>query len=247
MSNGLHDPIVEASNQYQVDALKAILGIGGGAMAAGAAVRGLSGLGSFLNRNLGGPTRTPQRQSFVRIPVPVKVRTPEERDAILAANESNIDKEAGLAKLAEDAWWTVADALGQLRRPGQVANWAQDAFGGWGQPGLWQKPWALPAAGAATAGGLYGGWKLTDYLLDKTKNMEQESELETARKEYESALAGRRKIASAGGKTEVGSLDVLASIYEKQALWPEMTGLGLLGGGAIALGSGIGAYKKRFD
>ena len=114
------------------------------------------------------------------------------------------------------------------------------AIGGLDEASAWQKPWAYPLGGAALAGGLYGGWKLTDYLLDKTKNMEQESELEAARKDYEDALAGRRKMASA----EPRPLDALADLYEKRAgWWNEGLGLGLLGTGGIAGLSGLGAYN----
>jgi hypothetical protein len=234
---------VGPGNQDQVDALRTVLGLGGGALALGAGVRGLSSLSGFLSRNLGGPARTPQRQSFVRIPVPVKVRTPAERDALLAAAEE--EKEAGFAKLAEDAltWASrnMANAGGLLRHPGQEENLLQSQFGGWGNPGFFQKPWAVPAAAAAIGGGLYGGWKLTDYLLGKTRTAEQESELEEARKEYEGALAGRRKLASAAAGPE--PLDALADLYEKQALWPEAKGLGLLLGGGLLLGSGVGGYN----
>ena len=136
---------------------------------------------------------------------------------------------------------TIADALGLIRRPGEQVGAIRDAIGGWNEPNLMQKPWAWAPTGAALGGGLYGGWKLTDYLLDKTKNMEQESELEAARKDYEDALASRRKIASAGATSS--PLEILADRYEKRALLNEGLGLGLLGLGAIGLGSGVGAYN----
>jgi hypothetical protein len=226
------------NNQAQVDALRTIIGLGLGATALGAGSRAMSGVGNFLGRNLGGPARTPMRQSFVRIPVPVAVRTPAERDAMLAATE---EKEAEFAKLAFDMRH-VADWMGLLRRPGQVANTAQNWLGGWGAKSPLDMPWAIPAGVAAVGAGGYGGWKLTDYLLDKTRTAEQESELEEARKGYESALAGRRKLASADPKPS--SLDVLASLYEKQAEgWygPLMGGALTLGGG-LMLGAGLGGY-----
>jgi hypothetical protein len=181
MAIGLDDPRMFGStglgpgNQAQVDALNNILTWGGGALALGAGARGLSGLGSFLNRNLGGGVQTPQRQSFVRIPVPVKVKSREERDAMLAAAEQEQDKEAGLAKLAVSATHTMADWMGLLRRPGEIPGALHDAFAGWNQADMLNKPWVLPTGAAAVGGGLYGGWKLTDYLLDKTKDVEQES------------------------------------------------------------------------
>jgi hypothetical protein len=235
-SDPLLDPRVQPFNQAQVDALRNIAGLGVGALAVGAGARGLAGLGGFLDRNLGGPPRTPLRQSFVRIPVPVEVRTRAERDAMRAA--AGEDKEAGLAKLAHDAWTTAADTLGLLRRPGQAANPLQDLVGGWGQSHWSQMPWTVPTGAAALGGGLYGGWKLTDYLLDKTRTVEQEGELEEARKDYEAALAGRRKLAAA-----CDPLEALADLHEKRGWLNPLLGTGLLGAGAIALGSGIGSYR----
>src|SRR6516165_9042596 len=101
----LADPQVGPANQAQVDAVRNILGWGGAALAAGAGLRGLTGLGSFLGREVGDATKTPQRQTFVRIPVPVKVHNRAERDAMLAADqeENAVEKEASFEKLAEGA------------------------------------------------------------------------------------------------------------------------------------------------
>jgi hypothetical protein len=228
---------IGVANRAQVEALKSVLGLGGTALAVGAGARGLAGLGSFLGRELGGEPKTPQRQSFVRIPVPVRVRSRAERDALLAASREEIDKEAGFAKLAQDSLTSFSDALGMLRRPGEVGNMIQNTIGGWGKGNKWDMPWVYPAGAAALTGGLYGGWKLTDYLLDKTRSAEQESEVAQARKEYEAALAGRRKVAAAG------PLDELAGRWEKRG-WvnPAIGGLLALGG-ATALASGVGAYR----
>jgi hypothetical protein len=228
-----------AANQAQVDALRSVLGLGTTALAVGAAGRGLAGLGSFLGRELGGGAKTPQRQSFVRIPVPVRVRSRAEREAMLAAGRAEIDKEAGFAKLAGDALTSFADTMGMLRRPGEVGNMIQNTIGGWGESNKWNMPWHIPAALAAGAGGLYGGWKLTDYLLDKTRAAEQESEVSQARKEYEAALAGRRKVASAGPDP----LDALAGLWEKRGWVNQAIGGALTAAGLTALLSGVGTYR----
>ena len=247
MSTGLDEQVmfgpegVGPGNNAQVDAVRNLLGLAGTSLALGAGVRGLSGLGSFFGRNVSGAPKTPQRQTFVRIPVPVKVRSRAERDAMLAAAVEAQDKEAGFVKLADWAK-TIADTAGLLRRPGQIPNLLQEHLGGWGQTDMSKMPWVYPTATlGALGGGLYGGWKLTDLLLDKTKNMEQESELEAARQEYEKALAGRRKIASAEAKPS--PLDELADRYEKRALLSELTGTGLALAGGTALLSGIGTYN----
>jgi hypothetical protein len=239
----LFDPksVVGPSNQAQLDQLKNILTMGGTALAGGAALRGLSGLGQFLGRSLGGAPATPQRQSFVRIPVPVRVRSKAERDAMLQAAQADIAKEAGFEKLAQGAFdWAakhLGNAAGLFLKPGEQPGWLKNTITGWGQQAT--PPWAVPAGLAAGLGGLYGGWKLTDYLLDKTRTAEQESEVDAARKEYEAALAGRRKIASA----DPDPLDALADRFEKQGLWNELLGGGLALGGLAALGSGLGTYR----
>jgi hypothetical protein len=61
-------------------------------------------------------------------------------------------------------------------------------------------PWVLPASVAAGAAGIGGGWSAMDYLLDKRRKGELDAELETARKEYEAALAsGSHKVAEEAG------------------------------------------------
>ena len=234
------NPLVGVPNQNQVDTVNKNLGWGGLALAGGAAARGLTGLGQFFGRETGGEPKTPMRQSFVRIPVPVKVKTRAERDAMLAQAQEEIDKEAAFAKLAEDSFGaTIAHLGGLLREPHEQVGLLRKTLSGWGEPGMAQKPWTYIAAPLAIGGGLYGGWKLTDYLLNKTRSAEQESELESARKEYESALAGRRKLASA----EPDPLDDLAAEYEKRALVNELAGIGLGAAGLTALLSGLGTYR----
>lgn len=48
--------------------------------------------------------------------------------------------------------------------------------------------WELPGGTLAGAGGLYGGWKLVDWLMDKRRKAQQSSALERARGDYEKAL-----------------------------------------------------------
>jgi hypothetical protein len=65
-------------------------------------------------------------------------------------------------------------------------------------------PWSLPGApllgGLAIGGGAYGGWKLTDWLLDRARKLEVQRELAASKAEYEKALkqngAGQAKIAT---------------------------------------------------
>jgi len=112
-------------------------------------------------------------------------------------------------------------------------------------------PWAMPAALAAGAGGLYGGWKLQDWLMDKQRKQNNQAELDEAREEYNKALLETQgKHASDG----IGvALDELYDTLEKKAgktsdIMGQLTGmyltLALAGGGVSALG-GYNWGKKR--
>ena len=146
-------------------------GYGGGALAGGAAARGLSGLGSFLNRKLGGPGPRPRcasRSSGSRCRSRSAAKA--ERDAMLAAAAENVDKEAAFAKLAEESASTAADRrlLRHARRGTPAGSRAISAAGASrAVRGRSRGPGRRRSA--AVGGGLYGGWKLTDYLLDKTE------------------------------------------------------------------------------
>lgn len=78
-------------------------------------------------------------------------------------------------------------------------------------------PWFMPAAVGAGIGGLSGGWKLMDYLLDKRRQGDVDQDLEAAKREYEAALlAGSGKQAAAAD--ELGQeLEGLCDDVEKQA------------------------------
>jgi hypothetical protein len=120
------DPRVAPANDAQVEAVRRLLGLAGGTLALGAGARGVVGLGNFLHRNLVGPPRTPQRQSFVRIPVPVEV------------DDEQPEKMASHDKLA-DAAQEFASGMGLLRKPGEAVGWLRDNLGGWGQGDLKQR------------------------------------------------------------------------------------------------------------
>ena len=101
-----------------------------------------------------------------------------------------------------------------------------------------------PMLTAGGLGGLYGGWKATDALMDHRRKKELSSELEQAKQEYEQALRGTSKLGQ--------DLDRLYDVLEKQANLADDTGP-LVGGLATvallgALGSGgvtYGMTRKR--
>ena len=102
-------------------------------------------------------------------------------------------------------------------------------------------PWAIPAAVGAGAGGLYGGWKLMDYVLDQRRKQNLDEELETAKAEYEAALSGADKEAADGSlAADLDQLyDNISEYGEKAAAsWPELGGQAA---GVYGAGAGVGA------
>jgi hypothetical protein len=105
-------------------------------------------------------------------------------------------------------------------------------------PGSW---WgAYPLSVGAGAAGAYGGWKLTDVLLDRRRKAQVKSELEKAKKEYEEALAGRSKLGQ--------QLDELYDNLEKQANTADYVGppLGIAALYALLAGGGAGVAAYNF-
>lgn len=101
--------------------------------------------------------------------------------------------------------------------------------------------WGIPAAFAALAGGSYGGYKLTDWLLRKERDMAGKQSVQDAEDDYRKALSEQYRAAmlakrgSAGDDGDDFGLNDLAELYasvsrEKQAfgmsalgaLWPTL-------------------------
>lgn len=100
-------------------------------------------------------------------------------------------------------------------------------------------PWYLPLALMTGAGSAYGGYKLTDKLLDRRRNVELKSELDEAKDNYRTALRGGSKLATV--------LDQLCNQLEKTAFMsPDTAGMGLgavlTAMGLLGAGSGLIAY-----
>lgn len=91
------------------------------------------------------------------------------------------------------------------------------------RPGFWEggeatqlsgHPLFWPASIATAAGGAYGGWKLMDWVMDKRRRQDLNSQLDSTKKDYEKALLETyHKAASELGK----DLDHLFELTEKQA------------------------------
>jgi hypothetical protein len=111
---------------------------------------------------------------------------------------------------------------------------------------VWGMPTFLPLAMLGSAGSLYGGYKLTDKLLDMRRKAELQNQLEDAQEDYERAVQQRLKVAEHVDETpELDLLDELAvDGVQKQAQGNVATNLG---GGlaslylAYALLTGLGS------
>lgn len=109
-------------------------------------------------------------------------------------------------------------------------------------------PWAVPAAVTAGAGGLYGGWKGIDWILNKQRKQDLDSQLEQSKRDYEQALSEPAAGVKSGAAAELAmALTQLAEEVEKRAdLWNTAgaaTGIYATAAGAAALGSGLLAYQ----
>ncbi len=191
----------------------------------GAGARGLQGLVGLGRRNLGGRDRAPGlRARTVTIPI----------------DEEEEDKYASL-KQGEFEWTSPSTWADPLTKP------FSDALQGNVSTPMAQ-PWVLPAALLGGPLAAYGGYKLTDKLMDKRRGDEQEARLDKAKREYEEALRGRGKMGE--------DLDCLCELMEKESFGAsDVAGIGsgvaITLGGLLALGSGMAAYdmskQKRPD
>lgn len=168
----------------------------------GAALRGGAGLFQLGRKNMY-PAARPAVSAPVTVDIPVRPRKQDEEEDKLKLAAAT-DKEAG--------WFSDVLSGG--------AN--TDSNHWWGSP---------PLSFAAGAAGLYGGWKLSDMLMDSRRKSQLQSELDAAKKEYEEALRGESKLGQA--------LDHLFDELEKNANTADIAGsamglaalLGLIGGG----------------
>jgi hypothetical protein len=130
--------------------------------------------------------------------------------------------------------------------------------------GLTEIPWYLPALTAGGVGGLFGGYKFMDWLMDRKRKADLEGEVDDARTQYRRALLEQYSPATVPSAGQVPSLpplakaaglDELADQAEaagervlKQAGWG--TAVGAYGALAtlLAMGGGLamyGATKNR--
>lgn len=124
--------------------------------------------------------------------------------------------------------------------PGQPKMASVDALVGTG--GLLTP--AMPLHIGALAGGVGGGWKLVDWLMNKRRQMRLKGELEASRRQYEQALDDQYRatmMSKTGSAEQEASLD---SVFDKLAgAQPERSLASRVGGAASgATNALIGTY-----
>lgn len=109
-----------------------------------------------------------------------------------------------------------------------------------------QLRWQVPASAALGIGGIAGGWKLMDAILDSRRRAEMDQELADVRSEYEEALRDQYEAAL----TKRGALDDVfekLAALEKQGGWPDAwdaaIGTYLTALGATTTAGALGGYR----
>ena len=226
-SKQAYGPVPASQPALKRDALKQLLAIMGISGLVGAGTRGLIGVG-----NMARDTQAPGAANFgAQVPEPIMLSRPR----LQLKDEREKRAEGG-----EKSWFNrAAQSLPNISTTKPLGDW-------WG-----------PAAGIGLgAGAAYGGWKLTDWLLKKEREMAQKRELSQAEKEYREALAGSYKTAMLADEDTFG-IDALYADREKLALswdspWTATLGTdtvqgfkgGVLAAALIAAGgTGLAAYN----
>lgn len=124
--------------------------------------------------------------------------------------------------------------------------------------------WTIPGLTAAGAGGLYGGFKMTDWLANRKRKQDLDAEVEEAKRKYHEALMGQYNPSNVPLSDKIpavpaplpkaaalkADLDAMVEAIQrntkeviKEAGWGENAiGIGTTLAGVLALGSGIAAY-----
>lgn len=232
----------------------------------GAAARGMMGLSQLLS------TQDTKRKLITRqgtdkyvstLPIPQYVDDDEEDPSVKIAKEEHvIDPTGGSGIRMTERGPEPPD--GPIRD--QWLNYKKPDRGGYGflmgdqatkPSGI---PWYIPGITLGAAGGLYGGFKLVDWLVKKRQKDETEAELEEAKDRYQSALMSQYSadnVEKWSSDNQLGQeLDRLYHAVKvrtngniKQAAFFGSNLLGTAAGSygvlasLLALGAGVGTYK----
>lgn len=192
----LEDPRLSLARQ--------ILGVGAAGFGAGAAARAVSGFANLGREPVDAPFISPG-PSALPIAVPGKPGEEEEETPQAAAN-LKFAQPVATQPAAPSTYDAAASVLAQFLPKDSFSRTARGISG----PVL------------AGAGGLAGGWALTDWVLDGQRKRQLDDELAAAKAEYSQALMGGAKTASTE-PTTAELLEQLCDRLEKVANDPPAT------------------------
>jgi hypothetical protein len=204
------------------EAMRKLLSIalmGGGL---GVSARALMGLRNLLRESR--PSVESTSSVPTSVPVPIPVEGPEKMAAQATCPSCGKPFPKGEpypdVKNCEacERYGPPKEAAGPLVATGRLLKQAQ---------GLHVRPsgrvtwWQIPAAVGAGGLGIYGGWKLLDWVLKAQKKRQESSELTDAKREYEDAMRQQYLTALQGKAGEFSGLDDIFDRFiapiEKQA------------------------------
>jgi len=218
------DPMSDPHNALKLQAIQKVLALGLLGVGGGAALGALSGAKDTVQRNISPPMSLPNRQ------VVIPLRYPVER-------EKKADGLAGAAK-------AIGNAAGAFHPAGQPRGGLTGAFWGDSSSKLHDRGFMLPAMAAALVGGPYLGYKAISALLNKSRVAESQSEVDSAKQEYEQELSNGLLAKSAAVDDPL--VRAFKHVKAADSVVPSMNqlmGLALLGGGTAAGLSGLAAYR----
>ena len=152
------------------------------------------------------------------------------------ANKALYNEGTGKGVLGGSNWFTTP------RKTSFISDWLpfiktkSTDLGAWGVPATYA---AIPAGLAA----LYGGYKLTDYILDKRRKATSEGELESVKKDYEEALYDKKASADIDADFDLIAEHAISGSEKQADLFQGSAGFYGAYGILSALAAGVPAYK----
>lgn len=217
----LYKQAAGTAEEARANAVGKIIGLGLTGVGAGALARTMTSLQSF--------NRPDYEMPFVS-PGPSVLQVPVFQRAKRREDGQSLEK---VAAGASDWYKRFTTAIGNTLFKGPFADRASSPE---------NSPFFIPAAVGVGAVGVGGGWKLTDWLLQKRRKSQMQTELDDARREYQDALLSGQKQAGAD------ELDAAFDVLEKRGWGVADSVNNALGGyltavGLATAGAGYGTYK----